>query len=60
MTRMIQRFLLEKHIPKKSLAKSLGISVKNMDKLFSSKIPPGLRYKINLPLITLYCKTKWK
>jgi len=57
--RMVRRFLVEKQMPKESLAEVLGISVKKLEQLFSRRIPLGLISKINLPLVELYCETKW-
>jgi len=57
--KMIQRFLDEKGMSKDELAFILHVKVKNLDQIFSKKIPPGLMSKINLPLVRLYCNTKW-
>jgi len=57
--KMIKRFLHEKEMSKKELASSLDISVKNIDQLFYEKLPAGLMSKVNLPLVRLYCSTKW-
>ncbi|MBU0744813.1 MAG: hypothetical protein KKE11_05535 [Gammaproteobacteria bacterium] len=56
---MVLRFLVEKRMSKKELAQVLNISVRNLERLFSEEIPPGLLSKINLPLVKLYCSTKW-
>lgn len=59
--KMICRFLTEKKMSEAGLAKILGISIKNLkllllkEEVFFALIP-----KINLPLIKLYCKTKFK
>lgn len=58
--KMIQCFLIEKQIPKQKLAKSLGITVKNLLQLSSPKAAPALIPKINLPLVKLYCSTKFE
>ena len=57
--RMINRFLNEKGMTKKELAESLDVTVRNLEQLFSDKIPAGLMSKVNLPLVRLYCNTKW-
>ncbi len=57
--KIIRRFLVEKKMPKEKLIETLGITIENLELLFSQKIPPELILKINLPLIKLYCETKW-
>ena len=57
--KIILRFLTEKGMSKKELADVLNITVKNLDQVFSKRIPSGLLAKINLPLVNLYCRTKW-
>lgn len=57
--RMLMRFLTETQIPKEKLAESLGVTVKKLNWLCFRKITPALIRKINLPLIHLYCKTKF-
>jgi hypothetical protein len=56
---MILRLLIEKGMSKKELAQVLEITIRNLERLFSDDIPPGLLAKINLPLVKLYCSTKW-
>jgi len=58
MQRMIERFLTEKHIPIEQLAKNLGIDTIKL-KRFSVVTYKNVAAKICLPLIKLYCKTKW-
>lgn len=60
MQKIILRFLIEKKMTKKELATVLGITVRSLDQLFSSKVSSSLISKINLPLVNLYCSTKWK
>lgn len=57
--KMITRFLTEDRMSEKQLANNLGITVSTL-KQFGSKQPSSaLRSKINLPLIKLYCLTKF-
>ena len=58
--KIIRRFLTEKGMSKEELANTLKITVKNLEQLFSKEIPAGLLCKVNLPLVSLYCSTKWK
>jgi len=58
--KMLRRFLVEKKIPKKELARILEITVWNLEQLFSDDAPhPRLLSKVNLPLVRLYCSTRW-
>ena len=57
--KMIWRFLSEKQISKEKLAEALGITVKSLKQICSKKAPAALMLQINLPLIKLYCKTKF-
>ncbi|EKE01117.1 MAG: hypothetical protein ACD_21C00209G0001 [uncultured bacterium] len=57
--KMILRFLSEKHIPKQKLAKILGITEESLLQLCFSEFSTALISKINLPLVKLYCKTKF-
>lgn len=57
--KMIRRFLVEKQMSKEELASVLEITVRNLEQLFSPEIPPGLLCKVNFPLVSLYCSTKW-
>lgn len=57
--KMIQRFLVEKGMTKKELADVLEITVRNLEHLFSEDVPAGLLCKVNLPLVSLYCRTRW-
>lgn len=58
-SKMIQRFLFEKHMPVKKLAKLLGITAEELKQISSKRGLLRCAYKINLPLVKLYCKTKW-
>jgi hypothetical protein len=57
--KMLFRLLTEMPISKQKLAESLGITVKNLLRLYSSKFPLALIPKINLCLIKLYCETNF-
>jgi len=58
--KMIDRFLTEKKMSKEDLAQTLDIKILDLERLISQKdIPPTLIPKINLPLIKLYCETKF-
>ena len=59
MQKMIQRFLTEKKMSEAKLAKILAIKVGDIDRIFSHGNLSRLIPKINLPLIKIYCKTKW-
>ena len=56
--KMIERFLAEKQMPIKQLAEKLGISPFKLTRLNAVNYE-ALAAEINLPLIKLYCKTKW-
>lgn len=58
MQKMISRFVTEKHIPIEQLAKELGISSDKLTNLNAANYET-LAAELNLPLIRLYCKTKW-
>lgn len=60
MYEMVQRFLTEKKMSKKELAEILKISIKNLERILSRKNLSKLKPKISLPLIRLYCGTKWE
>lgn len=45
---------------KKELAKKLGITTKELQNLKKKYYYKNIAHKINLPLISLYCATKWK
>ena len=55
--KMLNRFLVEKQMPKEELASDLGITVKSLEQLFSQEDNSNLIRKINLPLVKLYCET---
>ena len=56
--KMLNKFLTEKNIPKEKLAEALGVSIKELEDLWGNQ-NTSLIPKINLPLIKLYCETKW-
>jgi hypothetical protein len=59
--KMINRLLVEKQMPIKRLAKALAVSISDVESLgCSEEAYLQLIGKINLPLIRLYCQTKWK
>lgn len=57
--KMICRFLTEKKMPKQNLAEALGITVKGLNQLCSKRASQALMLKVNLPLVKLYCKTRF-
>jgi len=57
--RMIQKLLIERKITVGKLAEILGVSVKELMLFGVNGNPAKLLSKINLPLIKIYCKTKW-
>lgn len=57
--KMILRFLTETRMSKEKLAETLGVDVKSLKQLCSKNAPLALIPKINLPLIKLYCRTKF-
>ena len=58
--KIINKFLIEKNIPKKNLAAALAISPKTLERFLSQqKVSFSLIAKVNLPLIKLFCKTKF-
>ena len=58
--KMINRFLVENKMSKESLAAALEIRAVDLDQLiFQEELPPRLIPKVNLPLIKLYCETKF-
>jgi hypothetical protein len=60
MQKMIERFLLEKRISKRKLASALGVTADDVRRLvYSKKAYLRLIGKVNLPLIRLYCLTRW-
>jgi len=59
MRKMIWRILIEKHLPEEKLAHALGITVKSLKQFCSENCSANLIPKINLPLIKLYCVTKF-
>lgn len=59
MQKMITRFLMRNLMSKDILARNLGISVDELNQVFSSEASSELISRVNLPLIKLYCETKW-
>ena len=57
--KILHRFLIEKKISKEELAKALKITINNLESLFC-KQSLYLIPKVNLPLIRLYCETKFE
>lgn len=57
--KMIQRFLTEKEMSEARLSELLGITIEELSLVFSQENLSNLIPKINLPLIRLYCETKW-
>ena len=57
--KMIYRFLTEKRMPKQNLAEVLEITVKSLNQLCSKGASQALILKVNLPLVKLYCKTRF-
>lgn len=57
---MIQRLLIENKMPKEKLAEILAIRKKQVEYFAAKQGSEKLRAKINLPLIQLYCNTRWK
>ena len=45
---------------KKELAKTLNITTKELQNLKKKYYYKNIAHKINLPLISLYCATKWE
>jgi len=58
--KMLSQFFEETQIPKKVLAEALGITIEELENLCSKNATQALIPKINLPLIHLYCKTKFE
>jgi hypothetical protein len=46
-------------MPKAELAELLGITMKDLEALLYKKTVLALIYKVNLPLIKLFCETKF-
>ncbi|EKE01864.1 MAG: hypothetical protein ACD_21C00032G0007 [uncultured bacterium] len=59
--KMINKLLVEKQMSIKKLARVLAVGISDIEELNHSKETYlQLIGKINLPLIKLYCRTKWK
>ena len=56
---MLKKFLNEKKMAKENLANALGITEEELDQLLFYKLVSKIKQKVNLPLIKLYCETKW-
>lgn len=58
--KMLNRFLLEKEVRLEDLAQALDIEVRKLKiLLLKKKAPMSLIASVNLPLIQLYCETKF-
>ena len=57
---MIRRLLIEKKMPKEKLAKMLAVKTKEIECVVAKRGSKKLIAKINLPLIKIYCKTRWQ
>ena len=57
--KMLYRFLVENKMTKENLAKALEITITELEKLLFCEAAPALIAKVNLPLIKLYCETKF-
>ncbi len=58
--KIIRRFLIEKGMIAAQLAEILEIGKKDFERLmFQDDLPPTLIPRVNLPLIRLYCETKF-
>lgn len=58
--KIIQQFISEKKATKLTLANTLDITTKEVELLLMKKGSLKLISKINLPLIKLYCSTKFE
>lgn len=56
---MLNKFLIEKQMPEKELAQALGIPITKLELLIAKKASFNLIDKITLPIIKLYCATKF-
>ncbi len=56
--KILNKFLIEKKMSKEKLAESLEISTNELETFLSNK-NISLIPKINLPLVKLYCETKF-
>ena len=56
---MLKKFLDEKKMAKENLANALGITEDELDRLLFYKTVLKIKQKINLPLIKLFCETKF-
>ena len=60
--KMLNRFLSEKKMKCEELAKALHITAEELNQLLfleETLISKDLIAKVNLPLIQLYCETRW-
>ena len=58
--KMISHLATQTVLSEKELTETLGITIKNLKRLFGKRPPIGLIARVNLPLIRLYCKTQFK
>jgi len=56
---MLNKFLIEKGMPEEQLTKLLEIKSNELDILLHKQAPTLLIRKVNLPLIKLFCATKF-
>jgi hypothetical protein len=56
---MIRRFLIEKQMTFENLAKELGVATHKLTELNITNYE-ALAAGLNLPLIKLYCRTRWR
>ncbi len=57
--KILNKFLVEKKLSKATLAERLGIATNELTALLYKKNVTPLIYKVNLPLIKLFCETKF-
>ena len=57
--KMLEKFLYEKRILQERLAQVLEVRAKDLENIFSQDVNIETVQKINLPLIKLYCETKF-
>ena len=57
--KMIRRLLFEKRMSEEKLAEILGVTVKSIKRICSKQVQTTLIAKINLPLVKLYCRTRF-
>lgn len=57
--KMLNKFLVEKRIPKEMLARSLEIGEEELGTILNKQASISLMQKVNLPLIKLFCATRF-